>query len=590
MLLSNINSPDDLRKIPKEELPFLAKEVREFIIDVVSGKGGHLGASLGVVELTIALHYVFNTPDDKLIWDVGHQAYAHKILTDRKKQFHTNRELGGISGFPKIDESPYDTFGTGHSSTSISAILGMAMAATLQGNSHRNHIAVIGDASIVSGMAFEAMNHAGTTSANVLIVLNDNAMGIDPSVGALKDYFAKIKAEKGKNETFFNNLNIKYKGVADGHNLTELIDSFELLKNESGVKLLHVITTKGKGLKKAEKEQITYHAPRKFDKITGEQFSEDGSLPAKYQDVFGLTLNELAQQNEKIVAITPAMPSGSSLTFMQRTFPERVFDVGIAEQHAVTFSAGLALEGFIPFCVVYSTFLQRAYDQVIHDVALQNIPVIICIDRAGLVGEDGATHHGVFDMAFLRPIPNLVIASPRNASELQNLLYTAQLGINFPFVIRYPRGRCNETDWQQSFQKIEIGTAEQLKEGSKYAVLSIGTIAENVTKAINLLKNPEDYAHFDIRFLKPLDESLLHTIFATYKIIFTVEEGSEKGGLGSAVAEFASKNNYNKPLKIIGIPDKFISHGSVDELQKMVALDDKSVSEMLKVKNNNKNI
>ncbi|GIM50857.1 1-deoxy-D-xylulose-5-phosphate synthase [Capnocytophaga stomatis] len=590
MLLSNINSPDDLRKIPKEELPFLAKEVREFIIDVVSGKGGHLGASLGVVELTIALHYVFNTPDDKLIWDVGHQAYAHKILTDRKKQFHTNRELGGISGFPKIDESPYDTFGTGHSSTSISAILGMAMAATLQGNSHRNHIAVIGDASIVSGMAFEAMNHAGTTSANILIILNDNAMGIDPSVGALKDYFAKIKAEKGKNETFFNNLNIKYKGVADGHNLTELIDSFELLKNESGVKLLHVITTKGKGLEKAEKEQITYHAPRKFDKITGEQFSEDGSLPAKYQDVFGLTLNELAQQNEKIVAITPAMPSGSSLTFMQRTFPERVFDVGIAEQHAVTFSAGLALEGFIPFCVVYSTFLQRAYDQVIHDVALQNIPVIICIDRAGLVGEDGATHHGVFDMAFLRPIPNLVIASPRNASELRNLLYTAQLGINFPFVIRYPRGRCNETDWQQSFQKIEIGTAEQLKEGSKYAVLSVGTIAENVTKAINLLKNPEDYAHFDIRFLKPLDESLLHTIFVTYKIIFTVEEGSEKGGLGSAVAEFASKNNYNKPLKIIGIPDKFISHGSVDELQKMVALDDKSVSEMLKVKNNNKNI
>lgn len=580
MFLSDINSPDDLRKIPKEELPFLAREVREFIIDVVSEKGGHLGASLGVVELTIALHYIFNTPDDKLVWDVGHQAYAHKILTNRKKQFQTNREFGGISGFPKIDESPYDTFGTGHSSTSISAILGIAIASTLQGNPHRNHIAVIGDASMVSGMAFEAMNHAGTTQANVLIILNDNAIGIDPSVGALKHYFAKMKSEKGENETFFNNLNIKYKGVIDGHNLTELIDAFEILKNEKGVKVLHVITTKGKGLEKAEKEQITYHAPRRFDKITGEQLSEDSSLPAKYQDVFGLTINELAQENQKIVAITPAMPSGSSLTFMQKSFPERVFDVGIAEQHAVTFSAGLALEGFIPFCVIYSTFLQRAYDQLIHDVALQNIPVIICIDRAGLVGEDGPTHHGVFDMAFLRPIPNLVIASPRNASQLRNLLYTAQLGVNFPFVIRYPRGRCNEMDWQQPFQEIKIGTAEQLKEGSKYAILSIGNISDNVTKAIHLLKNPEDYAHFDIRFLKPLDESLLHTIFATYKIIFTIEEGSEKGGFGSAIAEFASKNGYNKPLKIIGVPDQFIPHGSIDELQKMIALDDISISKI----------
>ncbi|CEN38276.1 1-deoxy-D-xylulose-5-phosphate synthase [Capnocytophaga cynodegmi] len=586
MFLSDINSPDDLRKIPKEELPSLAREVREFIIDVVSEKGGHLGASLGVVELTIALHYVFNTPDDKLVWDVGHQAYAHKILTNRKKQFQTNREFGGISGFPKIDESLYDAFGTGHSSTSISAILGMAIASTLQGNPHRNHIAVIGDASIVSGMAFEAMNHAGTTQANLLIILNDNAIGIDPSVGALKDYFAKMKSEKGENETFFNNLNIKYNGVIDGHNLTELIDAFDILKNEQGVKVLHVITTKGKGLEKAEKEQITYHAPRRFDKITGEQLSEDSSLPAKYQDIFGLTINELAQENQKIVAITPAMPSGSSLTFMQKSFPERVFDVGIAEQHAVTFSAGLALEGFIPFCVVYSTFLQRAYDQLIHDVALQNIPVIFCIDRAGLVGEDGPTHHGVFDMAFLRPIPNLVIASPRNASQLRNLLYTAQLGVNFPFVIRYPRGRCNEMDWQQPFQEIKIGTAEQLKEGSKYAILSIGNISDNVTKAIHLLKNPEDYAHFDIRFLKPLDESLLHTIFATYKIIFTVEEGSEKGGLGSAIAEFASKNGYNKPLKIIGIPDQFIPHGSINELQKTIALDHISISEIL----NNKDI
>ncbi len=581
MFLSQINTPDDLRKLPKENLSFLAKELRDYIIDVVSTQGGHLGASLGVVELTIALHYVFNTPDDKLIWDVGHQTYAHKILTNRREAFRNIRQIAGISGFPKIDESPYDTFGTGHSSTSISAILAMAMASALAGNFERNHIAVIGDASIVSGMAFEAMNHAGTTNANMLIILNDNAIGIDPSVGALKTYFAQLRTEKSKKETFFSRLGIHYEGIIDGHNLNELLDIFEVLKHKKGVKLLHVVTTKGKGLQQAENNQITYHSPGKFDKITGEQFSENTSLPAKYQDVFGHTLVELARQNEKIIAITPAMPSGSSLTYMQQTFPERVFDVGIAEQHAVTFAAGWALSGFVPFCVVYSTFLQRAYDQVIHDVALQNLPVIFCIDRAGLVGEDGATHHGVFDMAFLNPIPNLIIASPRNASELRNLLYTAQLGAQQPFVIRYPRGRCNQTDWQQPFQKMEIGKGEQLKVGTKYAVLSIGTIADNVSKALNLLKNSEEYAHFDIRFLKPLDESLLHTIFATYETIFTVEEGSEKGGLGSVIADFVAKYSYKNTLKIIGLPDEFIPNGSVEELHKSLGLDPENLCQKL---------
>ncbi len=581
MFLSQINTPDDLRKLPKENLSFLAKELRDYIIDVVSTQGGHLGASLGVVELTIALHYVFNTPDDKLIWDVGHQTYAHKILTNRREAFRNIRQIAGISGFPKIDESPYDTFGTGHSSTSISAILAMAMASALAGNFERNHIAVIGDASIVSGMAFEAMNHAGTTNANMLIILNDNAIGIDPSVGALKTYFAQLRAEKSKKETFFSRLGIHYEGIIDGHNLNELLDIFEVLKHKKGVKLLHVVTTKGKGLQQAENNQITYHSPGKFDKITGEQFSENTSLPAKYQDVFGHTLVELARQNEKIIAITPAMPSGSSLTYMQQIFPERVFDVGIAEQHAVTFAAGWALSGFVPFCVVYSTFLQRAYDQVIHDVALQNLPVIFCIDRAGLVGEDGATHHGVFDMAFLNPIPNLIIASPRNASELRNLLYTAQLGVRQPFVIRYPRGRCNQTDWQQPFQKMEIGKGEQLKVGTKYAVLSIGTIADNVSKALNLLKNSEEYAHFDIRFLKPLDESLLHTIFATYETIFTVEEGSEKGGLGSVIADFVAKYSYKNTLKIIGLPDEFIPNGSVEELHKSLGLDPENLCQKL---------
>ena len=546
-----------LRNTPIAALPALAQQIRERIIEVIATRGGHLGASLGVVELTIALHYVFNTPDDVLVWDVGHQCYAHKIITGRDAAFAHIREQEGISGFPKRSESEYDTFGTGHSSTSLSAVLGMAMASTLEGNTQRQHIAVIGDASIVSGMAFEALNYAGTTDANMLIVLNDNAMAIDPTVGALKNYFEQLRQRKGADETFFNDLNITYKGTVDGHNLPELITSLKAEKNERGVRLLHVLTTKGKGFAKAEAQQVSYHSPALFDKITGEPLPETPSLPAKYQEVVGQTLTQLAALNPKIVAITPAMSSGSGLTTMHQSFPHRVFDVGIAEQHAVTFAAGWAARGFIPYCVIYSTFLQRAYDQLIHDVALQNLPVVFCIDRAGLVGEDGATHHGVFDMAFLRPIPNLIIAAPRNATELRHLLYTAQQPLEHPIAIRYPRGRCNEKHWQQPFQALPIGKGEQLKEGSAIAVLTIGAITEEVAEQIQKSNTAEKYAHYDMRFLKPLDEEKLHYIFQNYKKVITVEEGA-MGGLGSAIAEFATQHNYTIPLKIITLPDEFM--------------------------------
>ena len=546
-----------LRNTPIAALPALAQQIRERIIEVIATRGGHLGASLGVVELTMALHYVFNTPDDVLVWDVGHQCYAHKIITGRDEAFAHIRERGGISGFPKRSESEYDAFGTGHSSTSISAVLGMAMASALEGNTTRQHIAVIGDASIVSGMAFEALNYAGTTDANMLIILNDNAMAIDPTVGALKNYFEQLRQRKGADETFFNDLNITYKGTVDGHNLPELITSLEAEKNERGVRLLHVLTTKGKGFAKAEAQQVSYHSPALFDKITGEPLPEKPSLPAKYQEVVGQTLTQLAARNPKIVAITPAMSSGSGLTTMHQSFPHRVFDVGIAEQHAVTFAAGWAARGFIPYCVIYSTFLQRAYDQLIHDVALQNLPVVFCIDRAGLVGEDGATHHGVFDMAFLRPIPNLIIASPRNATELRHLLYTAQQPLEHPIAIRYPRGRCNEKHWQQPFQALPIGKGEQLKEGSEIAVLTIGAIAEEVAEQIQKSNTAEKYAHYDMRFLKPLDEEMLHHIFQNYKKVISIEEGVT-GGLGCAVAEFAAQHGYTIPLKIITLPDEFM--------------------------------
>lgn len=560
---------ENLKHIPVEELPALAEQLRTRIIEVIAAHGGHLGASLGVVELTIALHYVFDTPDDILVWDVGHQCYAHKLLTGRSEAFAHIRQQGGISGFPKREESQYDAFGTGHSSTSLSAVLAMALASALEGNTQRQHIAVIGDAAIASGMAFEALNHAGTTDANMLIILNDNAMAIDPTVGALKDYFSTLR--QGARETFFSDLHIKYKGTIDGHDLPALIEALKAEKNERGVRLLHVVTTKGKGFAKAEAEQVRYHSPALFDKTTGEPLPEAPTLPAKYQEVVGQTLTELARSNPKIIAITPAMSSGSGLLPLQQAFPDRVFDVGIAEQHAVTFAAGWAARGFIPYCIVYSTFLQRAYDQLIHDVALQNLPVVFSIDRAGLVGEDGATHHGVFDMAFLRPIPNLIIASPRNATELRQLLYTAQLSLPHPIAIRYPRGRCSQTDWAQSFEALPIGKGCQLKEGTEVAVLSIGTIANLVAEQIRQSEAPEQYAHYDMRFLKPIDEALLHHIFTHYQKVVTIEEGSI-GGLGSAVSEFAVANNYTTPLKIITLPDVFMPHGSVAALRKLAHL------------------
>lgn len=579
-ILDTITHPADLRKLAIEDLSILAKELREFIIDVVSTKEGHLGASLGVVELTIALHYIFNTPEDLLVWDVGHQAYGHKILTGRKDSFHTNRQLGGISGFPKREESTFDTFGVGHSSTSISAALGMAIASKLKGETDKNHIAVIGDASIASGMAFEGLNHAGVSDANLLIILNDNAMGIDPSVGALKNYLTNIKTDKRiRRPNIIEALNFDYSGPIDGHDLNSLISELKRLKGRKGSRFLHIITTKGKGLKKAEEDQVKYHAPGKFDKATGELLPalEEG-LPPKYQDVFGLTLVELAGKNEKIIGITPAMPTGSSLKYMLQEFPERAFDVGIAEQHAVTLAAGMATRGMIPFCAIYSTFLQRAYDQMIHDVALQKLPVVFCLDRAGLVGEDGATHHGVFDMAYLRCIPDMIIAAPMNEIELRNMLYTAQLGLTGPMAIRYPRGRGVTVDWQQPFEKIEIGKGELITQGKELAVLSIGTIGNNVIEAIQTMENKEAVAHYNMRFVKPLDTRLLHHIFINFNSIITIEDGVKAGGFGSAIAEFADEHNYTgKVIKHLGIPDHFVEHGSVQELFQSVGLDTVSI-------------
>ncbi len=571
--LNHINSPNDLRLLKQEDLPQLAKELRDFIINIVATKEGHLGASLGVVELTIALHYVFNTPEDQLIWDVGHQAYGHKILTERKAIFHTNRQMDGISGFPKREESVYDTFGVGHASTSISAALGMAIASQLKGED-KHHIAVIGDASIASGMAFEGLNHAGVTAANLLVILNDNAIGIDPSVGALKQYLTNVKKGTQKQDNIFEALNFDYSGPIDGHDIEAVISELRRLKTVKGPKFLHIITTKGKGLKQAEENQVKYHAPGKFDAKTGNLIVKGEIIEApKYQDVFGHTILELARDNKSIVGITPAMPTGSSLKYMMDEIPDRAFDVGIAEQHAVTLAAGMATQGLIPFCNIYSTFLQRAYDQIIHDVALQKLPVIFCLDRAGLVGEDGATHHGAFDLAYLRCIPNLVVFAPRNEIELRNIMYTAQLGLEQPIAIRYPRGRGVTIDWKQPFNKIEIGQGSQLKKGSRIAVLSIGSIARNVTKAIKGLSNTKEIAHYDMRFVKPLDENMLHTVFKTYNIIITVEDGTIKGGFGSAILEFASTNNYKNTIKILGVPDRFIEHGSVDELQKYIGLD-----------------
>lgn len=576
-LLSHINNPKDLRKLDVSQLPQLAKELRDFIIDIVSVKEGHLGASLGVIELTIALHYVFNTPEDLLVWDVGHQAYGHKILTERRKKFDTNRQLGGISGFPKRSESVYDTFGVGHSSTAISAALGMAIASQLKGE-NKHHIAVVGDASIASGMAFEGLNHAGVTDADLLVILNDNAIGIDPSVGALKNYLTAVKEGKNpKQNNMIKSLNFDYSGPIDGHDIEALIKELERLKNVKGPKFLHIITTKGKGLQQAEEDQVKYHAPGKFDAVTGEILKKsEENLPPKFQDVFGLTLVELAKNNPKIIGITPAMPSGSSMKFMMEALPKRAFDVGIAEQHAVTLSAGMATQGMVVFCNIYSTFLQRAYDQVIHDVALQNLPVIFCLDRAGLVGEDGATHHGVFDIAYLRCIPNMLIHAPKDEIDLQNILYTASLGLKHPIAIRYPRGRGKNADWKfpSDFQKLEIGKAKKLKKGKKVAILSTGTIADNVAQALIDIEDTDNhFAHYHFGFIKPLDEKKLHKICDKFSTIITVEDGVTTGGFGSAVMEFSAKNDYVNEIFLCGVPDYFIEQGTVDELQQLCNID-----------------
>ena len=580
-LLDTIKIPSDLKKLTKDQLPKLAEDLRAFIIDIVATKQGHLGASLGVVELTIALHYLFDTPKDLLVWDVGHQAYGHKILTGRKDIFHTNRQLDGISGFPKRDESEYDTFGVGHSSTSISAALGMAIASTLKGETEKQHIAVIGDASIASGMAFEALNHAGVSDANLLIILNDNAIGIDPSVGALKEYLTKVKTDRSlAQNNIIKALNFDYSGPIDGHNFKSLLRELKRLKKKKGPKFLHVITTKGKGLSQAEKDQVTYHSPGQFDAKTGEIIPKNNEgLPPKYQDVFGETIVELARRNKKIIGITPAMLSGSSLKMMLEEFPKRTFDVGIAEQHAVTLAAGMATQGMIPFCNIYSTFIQRAYDQIIHDVALQNLPVVFCIDRAGLVGEDGATHHGVFDLAYMRAIPNMIVFAPRNEVELRNILYTSQIGLNQPIAIRYPRGRGVLIDWKKPFEIIEIGTGVCLQEGKDIAVLSMGTIENNITKALEEFPN---IAHYDMRFSKPLDEKLLHTICTNFKQIVTLEEGVKKGGFGSGILEFIGEHDYKNKVIVLGIQDHFVEHGTIEELQKMNGIDINSIKKMLR--------
>src|ERR1043165_8565706 len=607
-LLEKVNSPADLRKLKEDQLEQLSAELRQYIIDLVSVHGGHFGASLGVVELTVALHYIFNTPYDQLVWHVGHQAYGHKILTGRRDNFISNRKYRGLSGFPKRAESEYDTFGVGHSSTSISAALGMAMAAKYKGEKDRKSIAVIGDGAMTAGIAFEALNHAGVADTDILIILNDNCMSIDPNVGALKEYLTDIttsptynkvkddvwrllgKLPVGKNfsramvhklteglkgmvsssANLFEALKLRYFGPIDGHNVTKLMDTLKDLKEIPGPKLLHVLTLKGKGYEQAEKEQTKWHAPGLFDKITGEIYKKKFDLPQppKYQDVFGHTIIELAEKNEKIFGITPAMPSGSSLKFMMEKMPDRAFDVGIAEQHAVTLSAGMATQGMKVFCNIYSTFMQRAYDQVIHDVAIQKLPVIFCLDRAGLVGDDGPTHHGCYDIAYMRCIPNMIVSAPTNESELRNLMYTAQLeSTNNPFVIRYPRGQGVMPEWRTEMKEIKIGTGRKLKDGNDIAILSLGHPGNFAAAAIRDLKNDGlSPAHYDMRFAKPLDEALLHEVFGRFNKIITVEDGAIKGGFGSAILEFMNAHNYKAELKILGIPDRIVEHGTPKEL------------------------
>ncbi|MFV0530744.1 MAG: 1-deoxy-D-xylulose-5-phosphate synthase [Flavobacteriales bacterium] len=565
-MFKNIN----IQSVKQQDLPQLAEMIRQKIIDIVSSKEGHLGASLGVVELTIALHHFYKFPHDKLIWDVGHQAYPHKLLTGRSLE--TLRQLNGISGFPSRKESIYDDFGTGHSSTSISAILGMALASNLK-REKRNHIAVIGDASIASGMAFEALNHAGATHSNLTIILNDNQIGIDPSVGALKKHLSYINREKNQSEiqNIFEALGFYYYGPIDGHDFNALLQAFEDLKAIQAPKFLHVSTIKGKGYKKAEEEQITWHSPGKFNKITGERLNHNSeNQPSKFQDVFGKTLCELADNNPRIFGITPAMPTGSSLKYMIEQFPERAIDVGIAEQHAVTLAAGLATQGFKPYVAIYSTFLQRAYDQVIHDVALQNLPVVFCIDRAGLVGEDGATHHGLFDIALLNSIPNLIISAPFDEIELRNLLFTSQ-NTSQPFTIRYPRGVGYQMKWKQDFTKLEIGKAVIKKKGSQVAVLSTGTIGNSIA-SLNA-----SFTHIHFPFIKPLDYKVLDEILQTHQTVITYEESVIKGGFGQQVLHYAQKKSYTGRILVQGYPDIFIEHGTIEELKEQIGLSEKQI-------------
>ena len=578
----HIQNPEDLRKLLPEDLKVFARELRQEIINIIAKGEGHLGSSLGTVELTIALHYCFNTPKDLIIWDVGHQAYGHKMITGRRKAFQKLRQRNGISGFPKRDESPYDTFGTGHAGTAISAALGMALSAKTK-DQNRLHIAVVGDASIANGMAFEALNHLGTTQANVLVILNDNSMGIDPSVGALKKFFNTVKKETPSTLNFFQSLNLSYQGPINGHNIEVLLSTLENQKKQKGPRILHVVTTKGKGLPLAEEEQIIYHAPGKFDPLTGKLNPSKGNKKLKFQTIFGETLLNLALINKSIVAITPAMPTGSGLVKMLETLPKQCIDVGIAEQHAVTLAAGMASQGMLPFCVIYSTFLQRAYDQIIHDVAIQKLPIIFCIDRAGIVGHDGPTHHGLFDISFLRCIPNIQIVAPRDSQELQNILYTAQLGINLPLAIRYPRGYSEQKSLSFDFKKISWGKGALLKNGSHIAILSLGTISKNIEKALSHVNYPEAFAHFDLCFAKPLDEKLLHKVFNKFKTVVVFEEGVKQGGVGSAVLEFASQKMYQVPIHLEGVSDIFVPHGDTDELFQEIGLDVNGITKKLQL-------
>ncbi|MDP2189320.1 MAG: 1-deoxy-D-xylulose-5-phosphate synthase [Sphingobacteriaceae bacterium] len=568
-LLSHIEWPADLRQLLPEQLPQLVAELRQHLIDVVSAQGGHFGAGLGVVELTVALHHAFDTPNDRLIWDVGHQAYAHKMLTGRRAAFTTNRRWQGISGFPSRSESIYDAFGTGHASTSISAALGMAIAARQQGLQQRWHIAVIGDGALTGGMAFEALNQAATEKVNLLIVLNDNAMSIDPNVGGLQEHLNALRVNASARPSIFEKIGIPYAGPVDGHYLPALLQALEAAKKQGGVQVLHVLTTKGKGFAPAEAEQTHWHATGLFDKISGTKQAEKSQLGPKYQDVFGYSLLELAQQFPNIVGITPAMPSGSSMIILQNALPQRCFDVGIAEAHAVTLAAGMAAEGLKPFCAIYSTFLQRAYDQLIHDVALQQLPVVFCIDRAGLVGADGPTHHGAFDLAYLRCIPNMVVAAPRNEVELRNLLYSSAEYEAGPIAIRYPRGNGQNAAWQQPFTAVEIGKAEWLRTGGRTLVISVGPLAEQVQQA---LADLPEVAHVDLRFVKPLDTEMLAQALQ-YNFVVTVEDGCVAGGAGSAIAEWLLEHGYQGRFKSLGLPDAFIPHGSPEELYRFCGLD-----------------